>query len=219
MRRLFAKLCPPRDEIVIYTMSVSLIVIFFADETFRDLLSSFTVKVLVEGPAKAFEMSWWEGFEALSSGVIVALICVASLVASLYLPFTRRKLDDLVSLVIIAHLTIICVSNSLVVEKQGDAIDVQFLISVLFALMSLFYILVFVVGLRFRLLTTVISDRQASGQKAMIAGVSVALLVVIFSLGFSLHWANCYAIAATYAIVLTKFFDVLSAQTEKWTFS
>lgn len=211
MRRLFAKLCPPRDEIAIYTMSVSLIIIFFADETFRDLLSSFTVKVLVEGPAKAFETSWREGFKALSSGVIVALICMASLVASLYLPFTRRKPDDLVSLVIIAHLTIICVSNSLVAEKQGDEINVQFLISVLFALMSLFYILVFVVGLRFRLLTAVISDGQASGRQAMIAGVSVALLVIVLSLGFNLHWAHCYAIAATYAIVLTKFIDFLSA--------
>lgn len=205
MRRLFAKLCPPRDEIAIYTMSVSLIVLVLADEPFRDLLSSFTVMALVEAPAEAFEMSRWEGFKSFSSAVIVALLCMASLVVSLYLPFTRQKLDDFVSLVIFAHLTIICTSNFLIAEKQGDVI------SALFAIMSLFYILIFSVGLRFRLITAVISDLQASRQQAMIAGVSVALIIVVLSLGFNLHWANCYAIAATYAIVLTKFIEILSA--------
>lgn len=204
MRSLFVKLVPPRDEISIFTMAVGLIAIGFADGNFRDSLSFVVIALLVEFPSKGFEASRFEGITYLYGGVMFVLVSAASVAASLYLPFTQRKTDltdIVVRLVVLAHVIIICASNFLAFENQ------QNILSWFFTVTSFLYLMIFSFGFRFRLLTAVISDRQATARQAAIAAVSVTLLIMVLSLGLNMHWAHCYALAAGYAVVLAKFFD------------
>ena len=208
MRRLFQKLCPPRDEIAIYTTAVGLIALALVDPVFREQMAWFAKVIGVESTAEGFQTSRLKGIMHFYGGVMIIFTCIGSLAASLYLPLTRRRLDHFVEPVIVAHILIILASNILHFNKQQDVL------SGVFAFASALYMFVFAIGYRFRLLTTLVSGRHASTRQAAIATISVIVLVGVLSLGAKLHWVHCYAIATGYAVGLASFFSATNANTE-----
>lgn len=200
IRRLLEKLYPPHEEIAIYTTAVGLVALAFTSPGFRDSLSFIAVAMLAELPAEEFQVSPFKGVVLFFGGMIFLVVSLFSLAMSLYLPFTRRRFDLLVELMIMAHVILIFASNALFFHKQQDVLSLFLVVA------SFFYMLIFFVGYRWGFMNIVISDHHASARQGVIAAVSVAILVTVLSLGFNMHWAHCYALATAYAVGMAKVF-------------
>lgn len=198
LRRLLERLYPPRDEITIFTMAVAFVALVFIAADFRNALSNGTLIVLVDLRETIFPSSFWEGIKVSAGFVVLVSVFMSSLALSLFLPFTTRNLDVFVSLTVLAHVILICISNFVAYDTHRD------LTSGIFSVASLLYFFVLSVGLRFRLLTISTTNKQATSVQDRVAAISVVVLVAVSSVGFNLHWANCYAIAAAYAIGIAQ---------------
>lgn len=182
-------------------MAVAFFALVMISPDFRNVLTSGILTVVVDIRDDVFPASVWEGIKVSSGLVLLVTLFIISLALSLYLPFTRRNLDAFVAVMIIAHVILVCVSNYFVFEERRDPI------SGIFALASLLYIFVLSLGVRFRLLTISTTEKQASSTQARITALSVVVLVAILTIGFNLHWANCYAITAVYAVVIAQLIE------------
>lgn len=200
VRRWLHKLYPPHEEIAIYTTSVSLIALAIVSAEFREALFFVTQVFLVEFPREGFTVSIWKGIWSVFGGYMLVLTCLASLMLSLYLPFTRRRMDTFLEMVIVAHVIMILTSNVLAFDESQNFLTWFIFIA------STLYVFIFSIGHRFRIVHIRISDRHASAQQGFIAAVAVSLLVALLSLGFKLHWAHCYAVSTAFAIGIAKAF-------------
>ena len=176
-------------------MAVAFVALVFIAPDFRGALASGAITVYTDFRDDVFQVSPLEGIIASFGLVILVFIFLISLGYSLYLPYTKRKLDAFVFFMVFAHIIVICISNYVVYEARREPI------SMMFAIASFLYLFVLMFGVRFGYLQISTSEKQASSLQARIAAISVLILVAVLSIGFSLHWANCYAIAAVYAVV------------------
>ena len=182
-------------------MAVAVVALVFIAPDFRNALTSATLTVLVDIRDDVFQASYWEGIKVSAGLAILVFTLIISLALSLYLPFTERNLDVFVFFVVFAHVILVCTSNFLVFEARHDPI------SGIFAAASLLYFFLLSIGLRFRLMTISTTKKQASSTQAIFAALSVIVLVAVLSIGFNLHWANCYAIAAAYAVGVAQLIE------------
>lgn len=201
MRRFLKKLYPDHDELAIFTMAVGVIALAILDPAFRAMLSTGAHILLVVNPAEGFQEGTWHGIKLLFGGVVLVSITILSLYASLHLPFTQRNLDVFVAVVVIAHSMLITAGNFLLWQSSQDPV------SGLFAIGSLLWFFGFCLYYRYGDATISTTAEQATARQALIATASVALLLAAASVGFGVHWAHCYAIAAAYAVGLTKLVD------------
>lgn len=192
---------PPHEEIAIYTTSVSLIALALTSGGFRETLSFITYAFLIEYPREGFTSSIWKGLWSAFGGYALYFSMLGSLFLSLYLPFTRRRMDTFVEFMIIIHVIFIFTSNVLAFNENQNVFT-----WVIFAGSTL-YIFVFFLGHRFRFIQMRISDRHASARQGVAAAAAVSLLIAILSLGFKMHWAHCYALATAFAIGMARVFD------------
>lgn len=200
-RRFFNWLYPAHDEIVIYSAAVGIIALVFTSHGFRDALAFVAYAFAIEYPSAGFESSIWKGLWHVFGSVMIFLISMASLLISLRLPFTRRRLDALVEPLLVAHIFLIFGSNVLAFNQQQDMAS-WFLLAT-----SSLYLFIFLVGHRFGFLQLEISHRQATGRQAVIAAAAITVLVAVLTLGFKLHWAHCYALSTASAVGLARILD------------
>lgn len=199
--RLLDRIFPPHEEIAIFSAAVCLVALAIMSSEFRSALYFVGYVFLIEYPKEGFAESIWKGLWSVFGGYILIFSLLGSLSMSLYLPFTNRRMDPFIELMIIIHILLIFASNLLTFNENQN-----FFSGLIFSA-SFLYLFFFFVGIRFRFLHLRISDKQASAQQGVIAAASVSLLVFLLTIGFRMHWAHCYAIATVVAIGMARIIE------------
>ncbi len=202
LRRLLNWLYPPHHEIALFTMAVALVALALLAPELQELVLTALNHLWMVAPSET--QGIWEATKAYVGALVVTLMVVVSIGTSLYLPFTRKKHDDLIMSLVFIHVIVIATSNFLLFQAQGD------LASGVLAAASFLYFTVMAISLRFKWLKVSTSDEHATLGQAAIAALSVIVLTAVSSLLIELHWAHCYAISAGYAILIAEIFEALT---------
>lgn len=179
-------------------MALSVLSLALFDQEFGRLLLKGMYVFWIEAPADGFQASWWEGLWRLFSALALSITTLASFIVSLYLPFTRRRFDHLVRLVVVAHSIMICIANF--VAAQEDDTGISAIIALGFSVWMIGYF----ACLRYGAIRDVIADRQASKKEGVVAGVLAVAAILVCALLLRWHWAHSYAFAAVSAIAITQ---------------
>lgn len=195
-RRVLRRIYPAHDELAVYSMALGLGFLVLFDQDFATLLGRAMYEVFVVLAVEKFDAGWWDGIVYLF-GMAALFLCTAyGLIASVYLPFTRRRFDLYVVFVIMAHAIMMCVANIVLAQQDGG------IVNWLIAGGSLLWLLGYFACLREHRVDY-LTERQASKQEAWIAGIAVFGGIAICSLVLQWHWANCYAFSFVSAVALT----------------
>lgn len=201
IRRLLDRAFPPHEELAIFSAAVCLVALAIMSPDFRSALYFVGYFFLIEYPKEGFAESIWKGLWSVFGGYAFVLSILASLGMSLKLPFTMRRMDVFVELMIIIHILLIFASNLLAFNENQN-----FFSGLIFS-SSFLYLFFFFVGIRFRFLYLRVSDLQATAQQGFVAAAVASLLVFLLAVGFRMHWAHCYAISTVVAIGMARIIE------------
>ncbi len=183
-------------------MAVSVCVLAVVDTELRELLSLAFRLFFYEGPKEALATDRWEGIKLIGGAIAIAIASVASLVASFVLPFTQRRLDTFVPLLLMAHVIIIAGSHFVGIDANSDQIGdhVRVLIGVAYTLWAIGYL----ACIRYQWISPIVSNHQSTPREGMTTGFIATLAILICTLGLEWHWSTCYAFAAINAVFVTR---------------
>lgn len=195
LNRTLRKIYPAHDELAVYSMALGIVCLMIFDRELASVVAHGMYEAFVIAAGEEFEAGWLDGIMHLFSMTVLFLVVIFALLFSIYLPFTRRRLDACAALIIVAHSIIMCVANFVLAQRDGG------IVNGLIAGGSLIWLLGYFICLRGNRVDY-LTDRQASSQEAWIAGVAVFCGIAICSLALGWHWATCYAFSFISAITV-----------------
>lgn len=175
MRKLMDWLYPRYDEISVFLMTLIIVTSVAIDNKARGLVLYFLTQVLPAEPVGAL---------VLAVGI---LIVVGS---ALLLPLTRTDLRGFAFFMIVVHtLTVTAANVTWALAGKGD--PRWHALNWIFVCYSLSWLVV----LRYRPATDVISDRQAHPREALYAGAACVALILVAVKILSIPWVYAYSMA------------------------
>lgn len=198
MRKILTRIYPAHDELAIYAMALSILSLALFDQEFAMLLVKGAYLFFIQGTIDAYQSTWWEGLRQLFTASVMSVMTLASLVVSLYLPFTSRRFDLLVVFVVVAHSIIICVANFVAAQEDSTGI------SAIIALATFLWMTGYFACLRYGVIREVVTHRQASRREGLMAGLLAVAAILVCAVVLNWHWAHSYAFAAVSAVAVTQ---------------